>query len=211
MGFAGVASIGAAAGGFAASQGQSDVVSVVTPRPPLVEPLVTERVTAMALTQPETDLERWAAAFMDQPAALVAQVEMKPWRFVGVIGEGRSARAVFASPDSGQTMMASQGQALPDGRIIAAIASEHVLFAASQTGPGGVATASGVVGPKQISLFNGGAGNQQAAQAYADIAAARTAGPMSAAIKTVSAGGYVRSDDAGYVPPSWVAPPASAN
>jgi hypothetical protein len=211
MGFAGVASIGAAAGGFAASQSQSDVVSVVTPRPPMVEPLTAERVAALALTEPATDLDRWAAAFMDQPAALIAQADVKPWRFVGVIGEGRGARAVFAAPDNpGQTMMAKQGDALPDGRVVAAIASEHVLFAATQAGPGGVAAATGLVGPKQISLFNAGAGNKEAADAYANFAASRS-GPIAAAMKTASAGGYVRSDDGGYAPPSWVAPPASAN
>lgn len=172
MSVASVASVGAAMGGFAASQNGEDVVGVPPARPPVVQ----DAFVAHQLAPEAADLARWSEAFVAQPAALVIAPEAKPWRFVGVIGEGRRARAVFSAPDNAsQTLMSKVGDTLPDGRVIAAIASEHVLFAA--TGGGGAEAASGALGPKQIALFSGGRGNAEADAAFAAAGLARSAAP----------------------------------
>jgi len=164
MGFAGMASIGAAAGGFAASQSPTDVVGVAVPQPPNLE-FRTFRADPGPISY---TLQEWDAGLMlPAVAAVQAQPEERPWRFVGVIGEGQSARAVFAAPDgSSRTLMVQVGDTLPDGRVIAAVASEHVLFGSMRGRPGQVAAATGIVGPSQIALFSGGNGNAEATAAF---------------------------------------------
>jgi len=172
MGVASMASVGAALGGFAASQNGEEVVGVAPTRPPVVQ----DAFVSLSLVPASDDLARWSEAFVAQPAALLVAPETKPWRFVGVIGEGRSAKAVFSAPDNpSQTLMSRVGDTLPDGRLIAAIASEHVLFAAP--GGGGAEAASGVIGPKQIGLFSGVNGNADATAAFAAADVARAAPP----------------------------------
>lgn len=214
MGVASVASVGAAMGGFAASQNGEVVVGVTPARPPVVQ----DALISMTLAPASEDLSRWSEAFVSQPAALLVQPEAKPWRFVGVIGEGRSARAVFAAPDNAlQTIMSRVGDTLPDGRVVAAIASEHVLFAAA--GGGGVETASGVIGPKQISLFSGVDGNAAASAAYAAADISRTAPPRppapndgrgGPAVHIDVHGNYIDPPDTGREPTGAMRPPASA-
>jgi hypothetical protein len=183
---ASVASVGAAMGGFAASQNGEEVVGVALVRPPLVQ----DTVLHYHLEADNSDLVRWSEAFVSQPAAIIVAPEAKPWRFVGVIGEGRRAVAVFSAADNpSQTLMAKVGDTLPDGRVIAAIASEHVLFAASAKATGGVESASGVVGPKQIALFAGGDGNAEAAAAFEAAGLARAQTSVSSGSKTASRAG----------------------
>lgn len=195
---ASMASVGAAMGGFAASQNGEDVVGVALVRPPLVK----DTVYQYRMDVDASDLQRWSSAFVSQPAALVATPEAKPWRFVGVIGEGRRAVAVFSAPDNpSQTQMAKVGDTLPDGRIVAAIASEHVLFAASPTGAAGsVESATGVIGPKQIALFTGADGNAEATAAFEATSAARAQKAAPAASGAAPAGG-------GELPGYFIDPP----
>lgn len=173
MGFASAASLGAAVGGFAVSQTPPAVVSATIAQPPELE-VRHFRSTAGAL---DFTYEEWQAGYdvPDLSGALMATVEERPWRFIGVIGEGRQARAVFSSPESAsRTMLVQVGDTLPDGRVIAGIATEHVLFGARGGRPGNVAQASGVVGPAQLSLFTGADPNADADAAFA----ARNAQPQ---------------------------------
>jgi hypothetical protein len=198
MCMASMASVGAAMGGFAASQSGGDVVGVALVQPPLVK----DTVYQYRMDVDASDLQRWSSAFLSQPVALVVKPETKPWRFVGVIGEGRRAVAVFSAPDNpSQTQMAKVGDSLPDGRVVAAIATEHVLFAASPTGAAGdVESATGVIGPKQIALFTGTDGNAEAAAAFEAAGAARVQKAAPA-----SAGGA--TPDTGDLPGYFIDPP----
>lgn len=210
VGVAGVASLGAAVSGFAASQASPEVIGVAVPRPPALP----EVTASVPLPDAGHDLARWAEAFEQQPAPLTVDTSaIAPWKFIGVIGDGSSARAVFAAPDNpAMTILVRVGETLPDGRVIAAVASQHVLFAAQpeQRRAGGVEAASGLIGPTQINLFAADQGNAEAAAAFSRLVQARL---EPAAMRITAAALYdtVEAHNVGMSPTGRTREPASAH
>lgn len=209
VGLAGAASLGAAVSGFAASQTGPDVIGVAAPRPPAL-PTVTEEAV---MADQAHDLARWVEAFEQQPAPLsVDTSSITPWRFIGVVGDGGSARAVFSSPENpAMTILVRAGETLPDGRVIAAVASQHVLFAAQpdQQRLGGVEAASGVAGPSQINLFAGEQGSPAAGAAFQRLVQARMeSGAMR--VQVAAASDAVDGHNRGMAPSGRTREPASA-
>jgi hypothetical protein len=152
LGLASLASVGAALGGFAVSQKDDRGLIDLAPALP---PVLKDGASAGLLESAPLTAEQWASAFVGVPAAATESVlifEPVKWPLVGVIGDSRSARAVFADPaDASQTVYASAGDILPDGRVLGKITLSHVFFAAPPAGDMPAQTAS----DEAIELFSG--------------------------------------------------------
>jgi hypothetical protein len=165
-GVATIASFGGAVGGFSVSQSPPAVVDVAAVKPPIMH----SELRRTSAADDAVDLQRWAEAFMAPATAPQAQASLQPWLFVGVVGDGKGARAVFSSPEQGsmETVLAQAGDTLPDGRVIAAVASSNVLFAAPAVqGPLARALASAGA-PARLALFSGEDQNAKVVSAYAE-------------------------------------------
>ncbi len=186
-----VASVCAAASGFVVSQTAPEVVGVAAPRVPQIP----DSLSVSMQVSGSDDLARWSEAFVNQEPTLVAALDVKPWRFIGVLGEGRNVKGIFASPESaGQTVFVTAGDRLPDGRRIAAVTGQYVLFAAEPTT--GAVVGVGEVnsfGPTRIGLFSGDSGNDEARKAFEQRAQARSNILVQSNVDT--------DGDAGVVPP----------
>lgn len=184
-GVATIASFGGAVGGFSVSQSPPAVVDVAVIKPPVMH----SELRRMSVTDDAVDLQRWTEAFMAPAVAPQAQASLQPWLFVGVVGEGKAARAVFSSSEQGsmETILAQAGDTLPDGRVVAAVASSNVLFAAP-TVQGPLARALANAGaPERLALFSGQDQNAKVVAAYAEanqqlgMDPSATAAPVAAA------------------------------
>lgn len=139
----------AAVGGLVASQSAPQVIGVSAQPPPAIP----HQADADLYQAQTDDFALWSKAFVQQ--ALIAQPEATPWRFIGVIGQGLEAKAVFVSPERiDQSVLVGQGDSLPDGRVVAAVASQHVLFAKKTNGAvGSVAASTGPTNRDEVSLM----------------------------------------------------------
>ena len=129
------ASLSAASGGAIMSKPSELAVATSVDRPPVMRMID----ASPRLNAAEMEVTLWSVAYAAPVPVSVEQVsQVKPWRFVGVIGEGASGRAVFSSPDSSaQTLLVKAGETLPDGRKIAKIGISDVRFAAEPSNTGG--------------------------------------------------------------------------
>ena len=129
------ASLSAASGGAIMSKPGELAVATSVDRPPVMRMIE----ASPKLNAAEMEVTLWSVAYAAPVPVSVEQVsQVKPWRFVGVIGEGASGRAVFSSPDSSaQTLLVKAGETLPDGRKIAKIGISDVRFAAEPSNTGG--------------------------------------------------------------------------
>jgi hypothetical protein len=128
MTVASAASVGAAVGGFAASQNETEVVAAA----PLLPPDIGRVEAFSRLVAGDLDYTKWSDAFGPEgQVAVNLTVAPAEWRFVGVIATGKDAKAIFSDPsNSSATLFVAKGDTLPDGRQIAKITSSEVFFAA---------------------------------------------------------------------------------